>query len=88
MSVIHAMVLDQIQQKIRGVIPVNGVIEFTGYMKNKINNKHLIIFQRPPKLIATPLITIGDPLEYEKRQEKGDFATEEQAQLTEAMIDI
>ena len=67
------MVLEQIAKKMSGVVPTNGVIQFQGYMKNKVNNKHLIIFQRPPKLIATPGQRIGEPLEYEKREEKGDF---------------
>lgn len=57
----------------RGVIPKNGVIEFTGYIKNKINGKNLIIFQRPPKLISAPQHQIGDPIEYEKRAERGDY---------------
>ena len=56
-----------------GPVPQNGVIEFEGYMKNKVNNKYVIIFSRAPKLIATPSIRIGDPFEYEKREERGDF---------------
>ena len=43
-SVIHAMVLDQIKGKMRDDVPIHGVIEFSGYMKNKINGKNLIIF--------------------------------------------
>jgi hypothetical protein len=43
-SIIVAMVLEQIAKKMRGPVPINGVIEFSGYMKNKINDKHLIIF--------------------------------------------
>jgi hypothetical protein len=57
----------------RGTIPKNGVIEFTGYVKNKINGKNLIIFQRPPKLISKPNFEIGKPEEYEKRIECNDF---------------
>ena len=43
-SIIHAMLLQQISAKMRGTIPKNGVIEFLGYVKNKINGKNLIIF--------------------------------------------
>ena len=57
----------------RGTIPKNGVIEFLGYVKNKINGKNLIIFQRPPKLISVPSYQIGDPIEFEKRFENDDF---------------
>ena len=57
----------------RGQVPKNGVIEFTGYVKNKINGKNLIIFQRPPKLISQPEYVIGSPLEYEKRIDNEDF---------------
>lgn len=57
----------------RGTIPKNGIIEFLGYVKNKINGKNLIIFQRPPKLICAPNYQIGDPLEYEKRMENEDY---------------
>ena len=59
-----------------GPVPANGVIEFEGYMKNKVNNKHVIIFSRAPKLVATPCQRIGDPLDYEKREERGDFQEE------------
>ena len=60
-SFIHAMLLQQISAKMRGTIPKQGVIEFTGYVKNVINGKNLIIFQRPPRLISMPESTIGDP---------------------------
>ena len=75
-SIINGMVLEQIGKRMLGPVPPNGVIEFEGYMKNKVNNKHVIIFSRAPKLIATPSLRIGDPQEYEKREERGDFAEE------------
>jgi hypothetical protein len=43
-SIIIAMVLEQIFKKMHGHVPENAVIEFSGYMKNKVNDKHLIIF--------------------------------------------
>lgn len=49
-------------------------------MKNKINNKHLVIFSKAPKIIAHPTEVIGDPLEYEKREEQGDFTDENKLQ--------
>ena len=53
----------------------------------KVNNKHVIIFSRAPKLIATPSLRIGEPLEYEKREERGDF--EEESKIIEIeKIDI
>jgi len=72
-SIIIAMVLEQIFKKMHNHVPLNAVIEFSGYMKNKINDKHLIIFQRPPKIVAQPNMMIGDPIEFEKRKERGDF---------------
>ena len=56
-----------------GHVPENAVVEFSGYMKNKVNDKHLIIFQRPPKIVAQTTMQIGDPCEFEKRKERGDF---------------
>ena len=86
-SIIHAMVLEQIAKKMQGPVPTLGVIQFQGYMKNKVNNKHLIIFAKPPKLVATPHLKIGEPLEYEKRLEKGDFSSNA-AELEKIDIDV
>ena len=76
-SIIYAMMLETVMTKSKIQIPVKGIIEFQGYMKNKINNKHLVIFSKAPKIIAHPNDVIGDPLEFEKREEQGDFTNEE-----------
>ena len=60
----------------QGVVPQNGVIEFEGYMHNKVNEKHVIIFSRAPKLIAAPSLRIGTPEEYETREKNGEFEAE------------
>ena len=87
-SVINGMVLEQIGKRMLGPVPQNGVIEFEGYMKNKVNNKHVIIFSRAPKLVATPCLRIGEPIEYEKREERGDFKEESKIAQEIAQIDI
>ena len=81
------MVLEQIAKKMQAPVTNLGVIQFQGYMKNKVNNKHLIIFAKPPKLIATPSPKIGEPLEYEKRLDRGDFSSGA-AELDKIDIDV
>ena len=82
------MVLEQIGRRMAGPVPLNGVIEFEGYMKNMVNEKHVLIFARAPKLVATPSARIGEPTEYEKRVQSGCFEDGKQEELDKIDITI
>lgn len=88
-SVINGMVLEQIGKRMNGPMPINAVIEFEGYMKNKVNDKYVLIFSRAPKIVADPKSKIGSPIEYEKREKDGDFDEDKPEKVQElAAIDI
>ena len=53
--------------------PRLGVIEFKMYIKQEINGKTIIIFQRAPKLIANPKVQIGAPVDYDQRMKNRDY---------------
>ena len=83
------MVLEQIGKRMNGPMPINAVIEFEGYMKNKVNDKYVLIFSRAPKIVADPKLKIGSPIEYEKREKDGDFDEDKPEKAQElAAIDI